>query len=63
MDNSGVDTNECGAYCLFDIDKPDGEGGIRYEEFVALNTWQIQRLKSRVAQLEKIVADLSSAEE
>lgn len=25
---------------------------IRYDEFIALNTWQIQKLKKRVAELE-----------
>ena len=32
--------------------------GLRYEEFVSLNTWQIQKLKARVAELERIVATL-----
>lgn len=31
---------------------------LRYEEFVSINTWQIQRLKARVAELESIVAKL-----
>lgn len=32
--------------------------GLRYGEFVSLNTWQIQKLKARVAELERIVATL-----
>lgn len=31
---------------------------LRYDEFIALNTWQIQKLKSRVAELEKEIAAL-----
>lgn len=33
---------------------------LRYEEFIALNTWQIQHLKSRVAELESRLAALES---
>lgn len=32
--------------------------GLRYDEFISLNTWQIQKLKARVAELEAIVAKL-----
>ena len=31
---------------------------VRYEEFIALNTWQIQKLKTRVAELENRLAAL-----
>nr|DAO56448.1 MAG TPA: tail protein [Caudoviricetes sp.] len=31
---------------------------LRYEEFISLNTWQIQKLKTRVSELENIVARL-----
>lgn len=31
---------------------------LRYNEFIALNTWQIQQLKSRVTELESIIAEL-----
>ena len=33
--------------------------GLRYEEFIALNTDQIQKLKKRVVELEEKIADLS----
>lgn len=36
----------------------DDELALRYEEFISLNTWQIQKLKKRVAELEEIVAEL-----
>ena len=34
------------------------EQGLRYEEFIALNTAQIQKLKNRVATLESEIAEL-----
>lgn len=39
--------------------KPVYEYGLRYEEFIALNTMQIQKLKTRVAELESIVNKLT----
>ena len=32
-----------------------GECSIRYEEFISLNTWEIQKLKARVAHLEELL--------
>lgn len=49
---AGLDTKDIGAYCLIDPTNPNGDGGIRYTEFVSLNTWQIQLLKPRVSDLE-----------
>ena len=43
--------DDFGAYCLTDPDDPT-VGGLRYEEFISLNTWQIQLLKPRVSDLE-----------
>jgi len=50
---SGIDTKNFAAVCY----ENDENGNkinykIRYDEFVALNTWQIQKLKKRVAELE-----------
>ena len=53
LQKAGLTTQECAAYCLIDPSKPDGEGGLRYPEFIALNTWQIQLLKPRVSDLEQ----------
>jgi hypothetical protein len=53
MNAAGITSEECGAYCLYDKDKPNGEGGIRYDEFVSLNTWQIQKLKPRMSAAEE----------
>ena len=52
---AGIPTEHFAAY----VADPKEEGGIRYylryEEFVALNTWEIQKLKQRVAQLEAMI--------
>lgn len=53
LQKADLTTQECAAYCLIDQSKPDGEGGLRYSEFIALNTWQIQLLKPRVSDLEQ----------
>lgn len=58
MDKSNIDSSDFAAYCV--RDKETGEGGIRYEEIISLNTWQIQKLKSRVAELENKIALLTN---
>lgn len=47
-------------YCLNDPNDPLGDGGLRYEEFIAINTWQVQKLKERVSQLETQLQQLQS---
>jgi cell division protein FtsB len=46
------------------IEATDDNGNIvrslRYEEFIALNTWQIQKLKQRVSALEATIALLQN---
>lgn len=32
---------------------------LRYEEFISLNTWQIQKLKRRLAECEKVIGELN----
>ena len=36
----------------------DAYMSIRYTEFIPLNTWEIQKLKARVAELEKEIKEL-----
>lgn len=43
---------------FFDKEQQLGDGGLRYEEFIAINTQQIQKLKKRVSELEKLVEEL-----
>ena len=53
---AGIDTKDFAGLCI-----PKNEEyyySIRYEEFVALNTWQIQKLKHRVNELETQVKNL-----
>ena len=47
----------------FVIHKPNTEKetwALRYDEFIALNTWQIQKAKARITELEKQVAELKA---
>ena len=59
---SGLTTQECAAYV--DIEEADseefGKCGIRYTEVVSLNTWQTQKLKARVKDLEEENAEIKS---
>lgn len=52
LDEADINTSEFAGLVI--QKDPDGEEhwGVRYEEFIALNTWQIQQLKKRVAELE-----------
>lgn len=60
--NNGLSTSQFAAYV--EIDNADsfgyGEYGLRYDEFVALNTWQIQKLKKRVSELEEKIKNISN---
>jgi predicted RNase H-like nuclease (RuvC/YqgF family) len=49
-------TQDCAAYCVDNFET--GDGGIRYEEIVSLNTWQIQKLKPRITAAETKIASL-----
>ena len=54
---SKLSTQEFGGY----VDNYSGEDdakGLRYTEFIALNTWQIQKLKPRMTAAEKKIAQL-----
>lgn len=53
LQKAGLTTQECAAYCLDDLSNPNGDGGLRYDEFISLNTWQIQLLRPRVSDLEQ----------
>lgn len=53
LDN-GLTTQEAAAYVEHE-DIGNGTCGIRYTEFISLNTWQIQKLKKRVEALEMMI--------
>lgn len=55
MDAAGVDTKDFAALCI--KQKRDGteDWALRYSEFIAMNTMEIQKLKARVSELEKLL--------
>ena len=57
---ANLTTQDFAAVCQEDINIPESQWGIRYEEFISLNTWQIQKLKSRVSKLEAKIAQLEA---
>ena len=52
----GIDTKDFAALCI--PKEEDAYMSIRYTEFIPLNTWEIQKLKARVAELEKEIKEL-----
>lgn len=50
---AGLTTKDFAGLCIDDVSY-----SLRYEEFIALNTSQIQKLKSRVSELEKQIKEL-----
>lgn len=61
IEDNGLSTQDFAAYVEHDNLSSDefGKCGIRYGEFVALNTWQIQKLKKRVTFLEEQIEILN----
>lgn len=56
MEVAKVSTSDFAAVCAFgDPNDEKTEWGIRYDEIIPMNTWEIQKLKARVAELEKII--------
>jgi hypothetical protein len=61
--DSGLTTDDAALFVRFTTtdakDKSDTiTYGLRYDEFISLNTWQIQKLKARVAELEEKLNEL-----
>ena len=59
IDVAKLSTKDFAAICL---SQNADASGLRYEEFISLNTWQIQKLKARVAELEAIVTKLQEGQ-
>ena len=56
IETAGLTTQDVAAVCAFgDPSEATTEWGLRYDEIISLNTWQIQKLKQRVAELEAII--------
>jgi len=58
LQNADIDTNDFAGYQTFNPANPLDDGGLRYEEFIALNTWQIQKAKQRISELEERIEAL-----
>ena len=58
--DAGLSTDEFAGFVEYSVNEQGDDRmlGLRYDEFISLNTWQIQKLKARVAELEAIVAKL-----
>ena len=54
IETTNLTTQDFGAFVTFEADTENENeySGLRYDEFTAINTWEIQKLKQRVAQLE-----------
>ena len=59
ISTAGLTTQDFAAVVAFgDPDDATTEWGLRYEEIISLNTWEIQKLKARIAELEKIITQM-----
>jgi len=58
--DAGLSTDEFAGFVEYSASEQDDSRmlGLRYDEFISLNTWQIQKLKARVAELEAIIVKL-----
>lgn len=59
---SGLTTQDFAATVLFNKGEENEQWTLRYEEFIALNTWQIQKLKQRVTELENEIKEIKQNE-
>lgn len=60
LSEANIDEKEFAAICTFNKGLEDEFSALRYEEFIALNTWQIQKLKPRVSSLEQTILNYES---
>lgn len=58
LTSSGLTTQDFAGVVLYSPNSENECWHLRRDEFVALNTWQIQKLKSRVSELEKEIENL-----
>lgn len=56
---AGLTRQDFAGLCILNEDAEDERWGLRYGEFVALNTSEIQKLKARVAELEQKLKEIS----
>lgn len=60
LDIADISTQDFAGLVIDSPDTDDESWYLRYNEFVALNTWQIQKAKARITELEERVAQLES---
>ena len=59
VNNAGLTSQDFAAVCLEGINaEKEGYWQLRRDEFIALNTWQIQKAKARISELEEKVSKL-----
>lgn len=59
LEESGLSTMDFAAPCLLNYNTDhEGYWWLRRDQFVALNTWQIQKLKTRVTELENEIKEI-----
>lgn len=58
MQAANVQTSDFAAFCVDGAGTDKERCGLRYEEFVSLNTWQIQKLKAHLQEVENRLAIL-----
>lgn len=58
MQAANVPTSDFAAFCVDGAGTDKERCGLRYEEFVSLNTWQIQKLKAHLQEVENRLAIL-----
>ena len=59
IESVGMTTKDMAAYCEWTDDDGNISCGIRYEELISLNIYQIQQLKKRVTELEAKIDELT----
>lgn len=60
LEKAELSTQDFAGLTIQNPNTEDELWGLRYSEFIALNTWQIQRCKKRIADLETTVAELKT---
>jgi hypothetical protein len=59
LEKAEISTYDFAGYVKnYNSETQDYDYFLRYSEFVALNTWQIQKLKNKVSELENKIAQL-----
>lgn len=58
MRAASIPASDFAAFCVDSAGTDEEQQGLRYEEFVSLNTWQIQKLKAHLREMESRLAIL-----